>query len=264
MTKSSSNVKSTEGTESVENMAEPERLAAISKVRGAYDALEPSFDRAETNRKRVKLLAIWRDLVEMREVDVSVGDQAALEAKMEDSIAAETATEEPIAAEVIFEAPIAEAPIAEAPVAEGLIVEEPVAETPNIEVLIAEVHSVPSLEAEVPVDIGLRNEDKEVVISSLSPVANHEPIVLSEIPAVIQPTELVISETVARDGSTKGPIRIRMKLLKPGFVHGTLLPEGTVVSTFAADAEELISSGTAQRLLVQNESEDDETNLSDL
>ncbi len=50
---------------------------------------------------------------------------------------------------------------------------------------------------------------------------------------------------------------VRLKLLKTGVLHDLVLPQGTIVSTLAADAEELIASGTAQRLLIQNESEDD-------
>ena len=106
-------------------------------------------------------------------------------------------------------------------------------------------------------EIELRNEGNDVVIAALSSSSHHEAIVIEEIAAARESSDLIVSETPAVDVLKAGSTRIRLKLLKPGFVHGTVLPEGTVVSTFAADAEELISSGTAERLLIQNESEDD-------
>jgi hypothetical protein len=51
---------------------------------------------------------------------------------------------------------------------------------------------------------------------------------------------------------------VRLCLLKKGILHDVVLPEGTVVSTNAADAEELIASGTAERLLIQSDDEDDD------
>ena len=51
---------------------------------------------------------------------------------------------------------------------------------------------------------------------------------------------------------------VRLRLLKTGILHDVVLPEGTVVSTNAADAEELIASGTAERLLIQSDDEDDD------
>ena len=50
---------------------------------------------------------------------------------------------------------------------------------------------------------------------------------------------------------------IRLRLLKTGVLHDLVLPQGTVISTTAADAEELISSGTAEKLLIQMDDDDD-------
>lgn len=50
---------------------------------------------------------------------------------------------------------------------------------------------------------------------------------------------------------------IRLKLLKTGVLNDIVLPQGTIVSTIAADAEDLIASGTAEKLLIQNDPEDD-------
>jgi hypothetical protein len=287
MAKSSSNAKSAESGQSVEIMAEPERLAAISLVRGAYAALEHSFDNAETNQKRVRLLAVWRDLVEMREADPSLVNPLPLDALLEHPIDNEPPAEEPLADEPpaeerladeplaeerladepladeppadepLADEPLADEPIADEPITEVSIVEEPIAEEANTEVLIVETSSPNHEEVLNLVEIELRNEGNDVVIAALSSSSHHEAIVIEEIPPVTQPPDLIVSDIAAVDVSREGPIRIRLKLLKPGFVHGTVLPQGTVVSTFAADAEELISSGTAERLLIQNESEDD-------
>ena len=54
------------------------------------------------------------------------------------------------------------------------------------------------------------------------------------------------------------PSLVRMRLLKAGVLHDVVLPEGTVVSTNAADAEDLIASGTAERLLIQSDDKDDD------
>ncbi len=267
MAKSSSNAKSAESGQSVANMAEPERLAAISLVRGAYAALEHSFDNAETNQKRVRLLAVWRDLVEMREADPSLVNPLPLGALLEhpidneppaeEPLADEPPAEEPLADEPLADEPLADEPLADEPITEVSIVEEPIAEEANTEVLIVETSSPNHEEVLNLVEIELRNEGNDVVIAALSSSSHHEAIVIEEILPVTQPTDLIVSDIAAVDVSREGPIRIRLKLLKPGFVHGTVLPQGTVVSTFAADAEELISSGTAERLLIQNESEDD-------
>ena len=253
MAKSSSNTKSADSGQSVEIMAEPERLAAISLVRGAYAALEHSIDHAETNQKRVRLLAVWRDLVEMREADPS----GLNETPLEHSIAEEPVAEEPVAEEPVAEEPVAEEPVAEEPVAEEPVIEEPVIEEHVAEVVVTQEATPLDEEAVIMDEIELRNEGNDVVIAALSSSSHHEAIVIEEIPPVTQPPDLIVSDIAAVDVSREGPIRIRLKLLKPGFVHGTVLPQGTVVSTFAADAEELISSGTAERLLIQNESEDD-------
>lgn len=50
---------------------------------------------------------------------------------------------------------------------------------------------------------------------------------------------------------------VRLKLLKTGVLHDLVLPQGTIVSTLAADAEELIASGTAEKLLIQIDPEDE-------
>ena len=50
---------------------------------------------------------------------------------------------------------------------------------------------------------------------------------------------------------------VRLRLLKTGVLHDLVLPQGTIVSTNAADAEELISSGTAEKLLIQTETDDE-------
>ena len=50
---------------------------------------------------------------------------------------------------------------------------------------------------------------------------------------------------------------VRLKLLKTGVLHDLVLPQGTIVSTIAADAEELIASGTAEKLLIQIDPEDE-------
>ena len=51
---------------------------------------------------------------------------------------------------------------------------------------------------------------------------------------------------------------IRLRLLKTGVLHDLVLPQGTIVSTNAADAEELIASGTAEKLLLQADDEEDD------
>lgn len=51
---------------------------------------------------------------------------------------------------------------------------------------------------------------------------------------------------------------IRLRLLKTGVLHDLVLPQGTIVSTNAADAEELIASGTAEKLLLQTDDDDDD------
>lgn len=52
------------------------------------------------------------------------------------------------------------------------------------------------------------------------------------------------------------PDMVRLRLLKTGTLHDMVLPQGTIISTNSADAEELISSGTAEKLLIQTESVD--------
>ena len=52
------------------------------------------------------------------------------------------------------------------------------------------------------------------------------------------------------------PDMVRLRLLKTGILHDMVLPQGTIISTNSADAEELISSGTAESLLIQSEPAD--------
>ena len=52
------------------------------------------------------------------------------------------------------------------------------------------------------------------------------------------------------------PDMVRLRLLKTGTLHDMVLPQGTIISTNFADAEELISSGTAEKLLIQTEPTD--------
>ena len=52
------------------------------------------------------------------------------------------------------------------------------------------------------------------------------------------------------------PDMVRLRLLKTGTLHDMVLPQGTIISTNFADAEELISSGTAEKLLIQTEPAD--------
>ena len=236
MAKSATKSRSPEDGGTVEQMAEPERLAAITKVRLAYEGLATLPDRSEASLRRVKLLQVWRDLVAMREVEPSVPTQDAVEAESSDPFHADPVHE---TVAVTSDAPV-----------QTDVHHEPIEESPSpvirSDLSIEEVHPLVS------------HREPDVVIPDLVLSSHSEELVIADdSKALTERVDVVIAEAPPLHDTKIDILRIRLRLIKPGLVHDMLLPEGTIVSVFPADAEDLVNQGTAEILLIQEDSDDD-------
>lgn len=249
MAKSATKTQAGEEAGSVEFMAEPERLAAISKVRLAYERLVTLPDRSEALRRRVKLLEVWRDLVAMREAEPSAPVEGTPE-----PVASQTVSD---VVEVLPDAAVEDASEPHFHSAEQPSQEEhgePHASgTDDLVDPPHSVHAVESLE-EPPVEVPRAAVD--LVIHDQEPVSQSDDLVIVDAPhEAVKPVDVVIAEAPPAYHETVDFLRVRLRLIKPGYVHDMLLPEGTIVSVYPADAEELVNQGTAEILLVQDDEE---------
>lgn len=251
MAKSAAKTRSSQDVGTVESMAEPDRLAAISKVRIAYEGLAHLADRSEANRRRVRLLEVWRDLVTMREAEQT--------APVEDAEPTVPVQDAEAIAPVHDAEPIAPLPVTtdEQPV-EAII---PVAaESPVHEEVIEALHAPTSGADLVIADPRLDASHSEGgdMIEDVVQHVHGEDLVIAEVPFADQdPVEMVIADLAESPKTDVEMFRVRLRLIKPGLLHETLLAEGTIVSVFPADAEDLVNQGTAEIMLVQDDSDDD-------
>lgn len=115
-------------------------------------------------------------------------------------------------------------------------------------------HEAPDL------SIAASAESVDTVLAKISDVKPQDEKPLIEIKDIVSVPMPLINIAPINQDKTSDPASnlVRLRLLKTGILHDVVLPEGTVVLTNAADAEELIASGTAERLLIQSDDEDDD------
>ena len=133
-------------------------------------------------------------------------------------------------------------------------------EKAEIEFVIQNLHSGEAQANYSPITIASTAESTNDVLVKIYDGQHSEQKPLIEIMDVQTDPDQIFNIGPIRDEATpeRATTLVRLCLLKTGILHDVVLPEGTVVSTNAADAEELIASGTAERLLIQNDDEDDD------
>jgi len=104
-------------------------------------------------------------------------------------------------------------------------------------------------------------ESTENILSKIFDVNMPAEKVSFDIKEITSPSEKIVTHLPVSENAKSFGVHnsnlIRLKLLKTGVLHDLVLPQGTIVSTLAADAEELIASGTAEKLLIQIDTEDE-------
>ena len=104
-------------------------------------------------------------------------------------------------------------------------------------------------------------ESNENILSKIFDVNMPAEKVSFDIKEITSPSEKIVTHLPVSENAKSFGVHnsnlVRLKLLKTGVLHDLVLPQGTIVSTLAADAEELIASGTAEKLLIQIDTEDE-------
>jgi hypothetical protein len=196
--------------------SEAERLEAIAKVRQAFEVLETYPDRLEANARRVKLLGLWNQLIRMRAADAEPFNDTSNAAKGIGEEEPSSAIEgEPQAfPELLHDVSIEDAPQDETLTQERVRQEE-APEPP------------PELPHAASVDVS--SEEEAIQRKAIPP---------EDFIGPLQPAPFDPSRDIELD-------RVRLKLIKTGLLHDTVLPAGTIIAVIPVDAHHILESGMA-------------------
>lgn len=271
-----------------EHLTEDARHAALLRIIREFNDLKSHRFDGDYHKKRQTLLALWGDLVLARHDPADLAnpgvespteimdektheaivrsDEGPHDAKSDPSALEEESVSVPpqegeevgsIIASSSHEARVVtsvEDDQAPAP----LLTVESAHEESHAQTLI-EIADLPEVVAPAPADDHRSkredHESTEVKIMAAS-LQTSEPLapVIQET-AEREETRAVIAPVLTDDYDDEKPVLFRLRLLKTGVLNDMVLPAGTIVATNAADAEELIASGTAEKMLIQTETD---------
>lgn len=244
-----------------EHLTEEARHAALMRIIREFNDLKSHAHDVDFHKKRQMLLALWGDLVLARH---DPADNAANVTSHD----ADPTDHHDIIVESMSQND--QSPNAYSPAAEDATIGEPSPSIDHDEVIPmmepTSSHSETSnddddmnksvtINAHDPVHEAEKDTDQTALIIS-SPVtdeADQPLMVIKPIEKHDEPLTIIASLNDNDDDDRDGPLLFRLRLLKTGMLNDMVLPAGTIVTTNAADAEELISSGTAEKMLIQTE-----------
>ena len=243
-----------------EHLTEDARHAALMRIIREFNDLKSHAHDVDFHKKRQMLLALWGDLVLARHDPAdhagSVTSHDADPTDHDDMIVESMSQND-------------QSPDANSPAADGATIEEPTLSihhddvTPMMESTSSHSETSNDDDMNDPVTINAHDhvheieKDTDQTAIIISSPATHEAdqplMVIKPIEEKEEPLTIIASLNDNDDDDMIGPLLFRLRLLKTGVLNDMVLPAGTIVTTNAADAEELISSGTAEKMLIQTE-----------
>ncbi len=206
---------------------EAERLEAILKVRKAFEELDTYPDRIEANARRVKLLEIWNKLIRIRGTEPIPANEEDGDAEPKDATEAQHLAD------------------------------------PNEP--LNEIDAAKSLELSVDPEVEVHEKGETVLFDDPTDELNqHAAQSFPELLHHVKVEQAIQDEVLTPQRSSAedfiGPMpqkhldpsqdieleRVRLKLIKNGLLHETILPAGTIIAVIPVDAHHILESGMAE------------------